>query len=125
MYSDMSWHPLVDTSKNSGSIPDGSPNMIGAERVLVNTSGKALTETVTAWSEADKFYACSIDEGAPPFAKEMIIGFKVREEKTKVLVDMIVDINLKVPFMVLAPLLKLVLRKKLGGFVDGLANAEQ
>ncbi|CAB9507843.1 expressed unknown protein [Seminavis robusta] len=124
-YSDMSWHPGVKSSKNTGSIPDGSPNMIGAERLLVNSSDKELVETVTAWSDEQRYYACSIDKGAPPFAKEMTITFRVREVDSKVLVDMIVDIELKVFFACLGPLLKVVLGKKLGGFVDGISDLKE
>ena len=124
-YSDMSWHPGVISSKNTGSIPDGSANMIGAERLLVNSSGKELLETVTAWSDKERYYACSIDKGAPPIAREMIITFRVREEGSKVLVDMIVDLELKAFVACLAPLLKVVLGKKLGGFVDGIADLKE
>jgi len=72
-YSDMSWHPQIESSKNTGSIEDGSDKMIGAERVLVNTAGKRLVETVTAWSGEERTFALSIDEGAPAFAKSIII----------------------------------------------------
>ena len=37
-------------------------------------------------------------------------------------VDMVVDLELKGVFCVLGPLLSLVLKKKLGPFVDGIAN---
>ena len=125
-FSNFAWHPEIAASKDVGSTPDGSSNMIGAERIIVNASGHELVETVTAWSEDTKYYACSIDKGAPPFAKEMVIGFQVREDgNSKALVDMIVDIQLKAPFIVLTPLLKFVLGKKLDGFVDGVANPEQ
>ena len=63
------------------------------------------------------------------------IAFKVREQleqaqagrqqQIQVLVDMIVDIKLKLPFFPLAPLLKAVLGKKLGGFVEGISNLRE
>lgn len=65
-YSDLSWHPHVTSSKDTGSIPDGSPDMVGAERLIVNDSGKELLETVTAWSEEKHYFTCSIDKGGPP-----------------------------------------------------------
>lgn len=52
----------------------------------------------------------------------MIITFRVREEDKEVFVDMILDLELKVAFACLAPLLKIALKKKLGGFVDGIAD---
>lgn len=125
-YSDMAWHPLIESSKDIGSIPDGSANMVGAVRVLVNTSGSALTETVTEWSDEKKYFQCSIDKGGPPFAKKFLIGFQVREDQSskKVMVDAIVDMDLIFPLIPLTPLLKVVLSKKLGGLVDGIANVK-
>ena len=124
VYSDFSWHPQVESSVNDGSIPDGSDNMVGAVRVLVNTSGAELTETVQEWSNSKRYQTFSIDKGAPPFAKSLMITFQVREDESsgKVLVDMIVNLEVKAPFCILAPLLSVVLKKKLGPFVDGIAN---
>ena len=124
-YSAMEWHPQVSTSTNTGSIPDGSANMIGAERLLVNSAGKELLETVTAWSDKQMYYSCSIDKGAPPIARSLVITFRVREEGKKVLVDMIVDLELKPFIACLGPLFKVVLGKKLGGFVDGIADLKE
>ena len=122
-YSDFSWHPLIESSKDIGSIPDGSPNMVGAVRVLVNTSGTELTETVQEWSDTKRYQVISIDKGTPPFAKSFWITFRVRDGSDgKAEVDMVVDLELKGVFCVLGPLLSLVLKKKLGPFVDGIAN---
>ena len=115
----------MQSSRNSGSIQDGSASVIGAERVLVNSLGTELVETVTEWSNKKMYYSCSIDKGAPPFAKSMIITFRVREQKDQVLVDMIVDLEVKCPFIVLSPILGAVLPKKLGGFVEGISDLKE
>jgi hypothetical protein len=128
-YSDISWHPIIKSSKNTGSIVDGSDNMVGAVRVLENTAGKELTETVTDWSATERYLAFSIDKGAPPLVKNepqsMIITFRVREEEQKVYVDMIADVQLKAVFCVLTPLLEVVLSKKLGAMADGVADLKE
>ena len=125
-YSDFSWHPTVATSKDIGNVPDGSSNMIGAVRLLKNDAGKELTETVTAWDTSKKYYSCSIDEGRPPFAKKLVIGFKVRDDPRQgVIVDTIVDLDLKGPFVILTPLIKLVLPKKIGSLTQGIADLQE
>ena len=118
-YSDMNWHPSVKESRSMGTIADGSPRMIGAERVVVNTAGNELYETVTEWDSAAKQYKMSIDKGAPGFAKTFSIGFQAREVNNKTFVDMTVDTELKFPFFLLAPLLNIVLPHKLQSFVAG------
>ena len=124
LYSDFTWHPQIKSSRNDGSIPDGSDNMVGAVRVLVNSSGQELTETVQEWSNSKRYQTFSIDKGAPPFAKSLVITFQVREDNVsgKAYVDMIVDLQVKAPFCILAPLLSVVLKKKLGPFLEGVAN---
>lgn len=124
-YSDMTWHPLIVSSKDIGTIPDGSPNMIGAERVLVTKSGQELFETVTKWDEDSKFMALTIDKGSPPFASTLEIGFQVREEKDDVLVDVTVDLVVKLPFILFTPLFYFVLPKKLDSFAQGVADLKE
>lgn len=121
-YSDMSWHPDIKASENRGSIADGSDNMVGAVRLLTKTDGHELLETVTEWDEKKKYYALSIDKGAPPFAKTLHAAFRVREEDDLVFVDFIIDAKLKLPFSFLSPLIAFVLPKKLGGFAKGVAD---
>ena len=124
-YSDFAWHPSIVTSKDIGSIPDGSDNMIGAVRLLVNDSGKELVETVTKWDEDMMYYACSIDKGGPPIAKYVEVGFRVREDpmnKKIVYVDTIMDLKLKGPFIILKPILKKVLPSKIGQLTSGITE---
>ena len=104
-----------------GSISDGSPHMVGAKRVIVNVSGGELLETVTQWDASQKMYVMSIDKGAPPFAKKMSLGFQVREITTNggAYVDMTADIELKLIFVLLTPLIKAALPKKLKAFAAG------
>jgi hypothetical protein len=123
-YSDMTWHPEIKASKNIGSIEDGSENMVGAVRILTKTDNHELTETITEWSEKDRKYTLSINEGGPSIAKSLIVTFGVREEQGAVLVDMIIDVKLKGLAVILTPLLKVVLAKRLGGFVNGIADLE-
>jgi hypothetical protein len=84
---------------------------------------------VTEWSAKEGYCALSIDKGAPPLVKNepqsFILTFRVREEEQKVYVDMIADVQLKAVFCVLTPLLKVVLPKKLGVFVDGIADLKE
>jgi hypothetical protein len=125
-YSDMTWHPDIKASQNIGSIPDASENMVGAVRLLTKTDDHELTETVTEWSEKDMKYSLSIDKGGPSIAKSLIVTFGVREEdQGVVLVDMIIDVRLGGLAVILAPLLKVVLAKKLGGFVNGIAELKE
>lgn len=59
----------------------------------------------------------------------MIITFQVREDDysnpTKVLVDQIVNLEVKAPLIFLLLLLKIVPPQKLGGFVDGIADLKR
>jgi hypothetical protein len=124
-FCDMSWHPLIETSKNAGSIADGSDNMIGAVRILQVSAGKELVETVTAWDEDRKYLAFSIDKGAPPFVKQLTFSFAVREEGGKIFVDLTADLEVKLLFKCLIPLLKIALPKQLAGLIDGVANLKE
>lgn len=124
-YSDMSWHPEIKMSENKGNIADGSAIMVGAVRLLTKNDGHELLETVTEWDERKKYFALSIDKGAPPFAKELHAAFHVREEGELVFVDFIIDAKLKKPFFFLSPLVAFVLPKKLGGFAQGVADLKE
>jgi hypothetical protein len=112
-----------------GSIEDSSDNMVGAVRVLEKNDGHELHETVTEWSAKERFLALSIDKGGPGFLsnepQSMIVSFRIREEEEKVYVDMIADLKLKTGLCVLAPLLKVVLPKKLAGIADGIADLKE
>ena len=58
--------------------------------------------------------------------KKLIIGFKVRDDpKQGVIVDTIVDLDLKGPFVILTPLIKLVLPKKIGSLTQGIADLQE
>jgi hypothetical protein len=128
-YSDITWHPMMISSKNVGSIEDGSENMVGAVRFLEETDGSKLKETVTEWSEKERCFSISIDEGAPPFIKNepqsMIITFRVREEEQKVYIDLIADLQLKDIFWLLTPIIKLALPMKMGPLADGIADLKE
>ena len=121
----MSWHPDTKQSKNIGTINDGSDNMVGVVRVLTKMDNHELTETVTGWSDKDMQLALSIDKGGPPIAKTLIVTFTVRDEPQGVLADMIIDMKLGGLAVILTPLLKIVLAKKLGSFLEGIANLKE
>lgn len=114
-YSDFSWHPEIKSSKNVGSSQMEATRWLGQPvRAMTNNGGKELVETVTEWDEKKKYFAMSIDEGGPSFAKKLIIAFRVREEAgSKVFVDAIVDVDLKLPFIILTPLMYVALPKQL------------
>jgi hypothetical protein len=124
-FSDMSWHPLIDTSKNAGNIADGSESIIGDVRILQVSAGKELVETVTAWDEGKRYLAFSIDKGAPPFVKSLTFSFAVREVGGKIFVDLTADLEVKLFFKCLIPLLKFALPKQLAGLIDGVANLKE
>jgi hypothetical protein len=124
-YSDMSWHPDIKESKNIGTINDGSENMVGAVRVLTKSDDHELTETVTEWSNEEMKFTMSIDKGGPTIAKSLIVTFAVRNEPQGVLVDMIINMQLVGLAIILTPLLKLALPKKLGPLLDGIANLKE
>ena len=128
LYSEFDWHPLIVSSENIGTIPDKSDNMVGAVRMVVNTSGAVLTETVREWSDLKRYQKISIDKGGPPIAKSLHITLHVRETNdskcsgTTAVVDLIVDLQLKGRYRILAPYLSVVLRKKLEPLIDGVAK---
>jgi hypothetical protein len=122
-YSDFSWHPGIKESKNVGSIEDGSPDMVGAVRLLTKVDGEELKETVTSWSEEKRSLTFSI-EGGPPPIQSFVFTISVREEDG-VFVDSVADIEIKWFFILLTPILQMVLKKKLGGLMDGVADLKE
>jgi hypothetical protein len=123
-FSDFSWHPFVTASKNIGSIEDGSPDMVGAVRLLIKKEdGDELKETVTSWSEEKRSLTFSV-EGGPPPIQSFVVTISVREEEG-VFVDLVADIELKWFFILLTPILQMVLKNKLGGFTDGIADLKE
>lgn len=109
--------------------------MKGAVRVLTTGSkggGKELTETITVWDPTQHHMALSIDKGGPPFAKSLIMGFRVRpvttdadneeNNKKEAFVDIIIDLDIKPPFCILAPVLKMALPKQIGELAQGIAD---
>jgi hypothetical protein len=126
-YSDFSWHPAIKASKNIGSIEDGSPDMVGAVRLLTKEDGDELKETVTAWSEEKRSYTFSIEGTLPPPVQSFFLTLSVREEQAVegVFVDAVADIEIKWFFILLTPILNMVLKKKIGGLLDGIANVKE
>jgi hypothetical protein len=59
----------------------------------------------------------------PPFAKT--IPFRVREGNKKVLVDLIVDLQVKTPPCFPAPICEVTLCKEMGGFVEGIDDLKE
>jgi hypothetical protein len=126
-YSDFSWHPAIKASKNIGSIEDGSPDMVGAVRLLTKEDGDELKETVTAWSEEKRSLSFSVVGGLPLPIQSVVWNLSVREEQAVegVFVDAVADIEIKWFFFLLTPLLQMVLQKKLGEIVDGMADVKE
>jgi hypothetical protein len=126
-YSDFSWHPAIKASKNIGSIEDGSPDMVGAVRLLTKEDGDELKETVTAWSEEKRSCTFSIEGTLPPPVQSFFLTLSVREEQAVegVFVDAVADIEIKWFFILLTPILNMVLKKKIGGLLDGIANVKE
>jgi hypothetical protein len=127
-FSDFSWHPKVQASKNIGSIEDGSPDMVGAVRLLTTVDGGELTETVASWSEENRSQSISIEGSAlPPPVQSLVMTFSVREEQAEegVFVDAVADVEIKWFFILLTPILHVVLKYKIGGVVDGIADMKE
>jgi hypothetical protein len=122
-YSDFSWHPGIKESKNVGSIEDGSPDMVGAVRLLTKVDGEELKETVTSWSEEKRSLTFSI-EGGPPPIQSFVFTISVREEDG-VFVDSVADVEIKWFLFLLTPILQMVLKKKIGGLIDGIADLKE
>ena len=81
-FSDVSWHPWVARSENAGAIPDGSTNMVGATRRLIEEgTGHELVERVVAWDETKRSMTVAIDKGGPSFAKSFLVTFQVYEKE--------------------------------------------
>ena len=79
-------------------------------------------ESVTEWSNSQRFYTCRIDEGGPPFAKTIAITFAVKEQDSKTLVSKVIDLKPKPLFIILTPLFNVLLPKKLGRFLGGITG---
>jgi hypothetical protein len=81
-FSDFSWHPKVQASKNIGSIEDGSPDMVGAVRLLTTDEGD-FNETVTFFSEEKRSQTWSILGNSPPPVQSFVMTISVREEQAE------------------------------------------
>ena len=123
-YSAFDWHPLVADCQNTGNVPDGSADMVGAMRLVTSTSGAELKETATAWSDEERYLTFDIVSSAfPPPVDTFSLTFKIREdEEGRVFVDGIADVSIKPIFCLLTPILKMVLKKKVTAFVEGIAE---
>jgi Polyketide cyclase / dehydrase and lipid transport len=122
-----SWHPEIETSKNVGSIPDASPNMVGAaRRIKFRNDGDDLTETITAWSEKDRSLSYTLEGDVPPPVQRLEVTVTVCEdEKEGVFVDCVANVEIKWFFLFLYPILKLALPIKLGPVVAGMAEVKE
>jgi len=124
-FSDVSWHPWVAHSENAGPIPDGSANMVGATRRLVEAgTGNEMVERVVEWDDEKRFMKISIEEGGPDFAKCFLVSLRVYEnvKDGSVMVEMDADLHLKTPYKIMAPLMKVMLPRQLDGLVQGFAE---
>ena len=126
-FSDFAWHPEIKESRDIGSIPDGSANMIGAVRLLTKHDGAQLKEVITEWSDKNRSQTFTIEGNLPPPVRSLTVTFKVRQNPNGdgALVDCIANVQVKPIFCLLAPILKVVLPKKLGPIVQGIANIKQ
>jgi hypothetical protein len=60
----------------------------------------------------------------PPPIQSFVFTISVREEDG-VFVDSVADIEIKWFFILLTPILQMVLKKKLGGLMDGVADLKE
>ena len=96
-FSSFEWHPEISKSEDVGKIPDGSPNMVGATRLLTKPDGSQLREVVTAWDEKERSQTFSIEgNGLPPPIETFLMTFHVVEDETSkaVSVEATADIKL-------------------------------
>jgi hypothetical protein len=102
--------------------------MVGAVRLLTTVDGGELTETVASWSEENRSQSISIEGSAlPPPVQSLVMTFSVREEQAEegVFVDAVADVEIKWFFILLTPILHVVLKYKIGGVVDGIADMKE
>ena len=124
-YSDFAWHPEMKDSQNIGTIPDGSENMVGAVRLLTKNDGHQLKETITAWSDKDRSQTFMIEGDLPPPVKSLKMTFRVREDKDGVFVDSFAEVDIKVMFCLITPILKMALPKKIAPIIQGIADVKE
>ena len=125
-FSDFAWHPEIKASKDIGTVPDGSANMIGAVRLLTKNDGGQLEERIISWSNTNRSQTFTIEGSLPPPVRSLTVTFTIRPNPAGgAFVDTIADVQVKPIFCFLAPLLKIVLPKKLDPIVQGIADVKE